>query len=95
MMLEQNLSIVEDALLIKLTGFERKLWRRRIRSVLFYQAAVGARAAGLSGLPYVRRSLLEWPLPTVEPRRFVTLGVELMRAVSSKKPSVAGTFPWG
>jgi glycosyltransferase involved in cell wall biosynthesis len=92
MMLKQNLSIVEDSLLIKLTGLERKLWRRRIRSVLFYQAAVGARGAGLSGLPYVLRSILEWPLPTVEPQRFVTLAVELIQAMHFKRPSVAGTF---
>jgi glycosyltransferase involved in cell wall biosynthesis len=82
MMLEQSLSIVEESLLMKLTGIERKLWRRRIRSVLFYQAAVGSRRAGVSGLPHLLRSLLEWPLPTVEPRRFLTLAVELMQAMS-------------
>ena len=77
-MLQNNLSIVEGTLLTGLAGVQRTFWRQRIRSRLFYKAAIGAREAGHSGLKYLFRSFFEWPMPTFDPDRFKTLGVELI-----------------
>ena len=77
-MLESNLSIVEGTLLADLAGISRALWRQRIRSQLFYQAAIGAREAGCSCLNYLVRSFIEWPIPSLELKRFRTLGAELI-----------------
>jgi len=79
-MLPNSLSIVEGSLLIGLTGVRRALWRRRIKSVIFYRAAISAREAGERAFGYLWRSLREWPFPDVEPKRLKSLLVWSFRS---------------
>jgi len=75
-MLDAELSIM-DSLLLGLRGSARLTWRLRALSVIFYRAAISARAATGSGLRYLVRSLVYWPLPTLRPERYKTLAAEL------------------
>src|SRR5579883_2110060 len=61
-MLDAELSIM-DSLLLGLRGSARLTWRLRALSVIFYRAAISARAATGSGLRYLVRSLVYWPRP--------------------------------
>jgi len=69
-LLADTLSIVDGALLMDLTGLPRRLWRRRIRSVVYYRAAIAAHEAGDAYAAYLWQSIAEWPFPDVAPRRF-------------------------
>ena len=62
-MLERELSIVETTLLDSFTGWRRLVWRNRILAAIYARAAVGARESGASGLPYLGKSFIYWPLP--------------------------------
>ena len=77
--LPNMLSILDKSLLVDLIGFPRFHWRRRIRSLMYYQAATSARQVGDTALSLVLRSIWEWPEPTFEARRFKTLLLELFR----------------
>jgi glycosyltransferase involved in cell wall biosynthesis len=77
-MLPDTLSIVEEPLLAGLSGSNRALWRRRIKSVLYYRAAISAHENGDSAAKYLLQSFLQWPFPDFAPQRFKTLAAFLM-----------------
>lgn len=79
-MLAAELSIL-DSLLTGLRGPSRFFWRRRILSRMFYRAAISYREQRRPCLQHIFRSLLCWPSPLFEPRRFVTAAVELRDAL--------------
>jgi glycosyltransferase involved in cell wall biosynthesis len=83
-MLEAELSILET-LLSGLNGLSRILWKQRILSLMYYRAAISAREARISAWPWLRRSLLYWPLPNFQPRRFITAALELRRQLWSNQ----------
>ena len=74
-MLPDTLSIVDRSLLTGLSGLKRALWRRRIRSELYYHAAISARQLGDPAMEYLVRSISQWPLPD---RRFKTIAAECL-----------------
>jgi hypothetical protein len=70
---------IETTLLADLHGFDRWVWRRRIRSVQALSSGLIARENGLdSETHYMLQSLRIWPSPFWQPGRF------LMFAVSAK-----------
>jgi glycosyltransferase involved in cell wall biosynthesis len=78
-MLPNTLSIVEHPLLSGLSGAKRTWWRRRIKSVLYYRAAVSARENGDSATKYLLQSFAQWPFPDFAPERFKTFAIQLLR----------------
>jgi glycosyltransferase involved in cell wall biosynthesis len=78
-MLPNTLSIVDKSLLLGLQGVSKAVWRRRIKSVLYYRAAISARDLGDSALGLLLSSLIQWPLPDLEPQRLKTVIAELIR----------------
>ncbi|HLJ22576.1 MAG TPA: glycosyltransferase family A protein [Candidatus Acidoferrales bacterium] len=78
-MLPNTLSIVENPLLSGLSPVGRAFWRRRIKSAVYYRAAVSAREAGDPAARYLWQSFLEWPFPDVSPQRFKTMAVQLFK----------------
>jgi glycosyltransferase involved in cell wall biosynthesis len=77
-MLPNTLSIVESSLLAGLWGTSRILWRRRIKSVLYYRAAISARELGDPAGYFLLASLMLWPFPDLAPDRFKTALVQLL-----------------
>jgi glycosyltransferase involved in cell wall biosynthesis len=76
-MLPNTLSIVDKSLLSGLSGLSKALWRRRIKSVLYYRAAISARELGDPEVwKYLGASFAQWPLPDAAPR-FKTLLAQL------------------
>ncbi len=75
-MLDGELAIL-DSLLVGLSGANRALWKQRITSLMYYRAAVAAREASHSSLPYLTRSLACWPSPLLAPIRYATVAVLL------------------
>jgi glycosyltransferase involved in cell wall biosynthesis len=70
---------IETTLLADLRGFDRWIWRQRIRAVQLCSAGLIARENGLdSEARYMLQSLRTWPSPFWQPRRFA------MWAVSAK-----------
>jgi hypothetical protein len=76
-MLPNTLSIVDKSLLAGLSGVWRAVWRRRIKSVLYYRAAISARELGDPASALLLASLVQWPLPDVAPKRFKTILAQL------------------
>ena len=74
-MLPDTLSMVDRSLLSGLSGLKRALWRRRIKSELYYRAAISARESGDRAMDYLLRSISQWPMPD---RRIKTLVVETL-----------------
>ena len=68
----QAAEIIIDAILTAdLRGFDRWLWRRRIRAAQLCSAGLIARDNGLKDeLRYMFQSLCAWPSPFWQPRRF-------------------------
>jgi len=77
-MLPNTLSIVEDTLLSGLSGGKRAFWRRRIKSTLYYHAAISAHGNGDSAAKYLLQSFVQWPFPDFAPERFKTLVAHLI-----------------
>ena len=70
---------IETTLLADLRGFDRWMWRQRIRAAQLFSAGLIARENGLdSEARYMFQSLRTWPSPFWLPRRFA------MYAVSAK-----------
>lgn len=68
--------IVDTTLVADLRGFNRWLWRQRIRAVQLCSAGLIARDNRLPGeVRFMMRSLCAWPSPFWEPRRFALLAV--------------------
>ena len=84
-MMEHSLSIVEPALLCGLKGLDRILWRRRIRSIIYHQAAKTAARFGEDAMRYLLQSYREWPLPHPGRKRFALLGRVAMQNVRNRK----------
>jgi glycosyltransferase involved in cell wall biosynthesis len=80
-MLENSLSIVDSALLCGLKGIDRVLWRRRIRSVMYHQAAKTAARFGEEAVGYLLHSYREWPFPQRGRRRLALLAGLTVRQV--------------
>ena len=79
-MLPNTLSIVDKSLLSGLSGMSKALWRRRIKSVLYYRAAINARELGdPAAWKFLWASFAQWPLPDAAPR-FKTLLAQLRKA---------------
>ena len=78
-MLPNTLSIVEHPLLSGLSGAKRAWWRRRIKSVLYYRAAISARENGDSAAKYLLQSFAQWPFPDFAPERFKAFAIQLLR----------------
>lgn len=76
-MLDAELSIL-DKLLVGLKGPSRVMWRLRILSKMYYRAALTTRQRQENCWPVLIRSLLYWPFPLFEPKRFKTAAIELM-----------------
>ncbi|MGD0870446.1 MAG: glycosyltransferase family A protein [Bryobacteraceae bacterium] len=83
-MLENTLAITEGSLLAGLSGFRRAIWRRRIKSMLYYRVAISAREIGDPALWYALESLCQWPLPGGPKRRVKMLLVELLDIAARK-----------
>lgn len=77
-MLPDTLSMVDSSLLINLSGWRRALWRRRIRSLLYYQGAISARYGRRPAAWFLAKSFLNWPSPFFEPNRLKTLAAALL-----------------
>jgi len=75
-MLPNTLSIVDKSLLLGLKGLSKAVWRRRIKSVLYYRAAISARDLGDPAVSLLLSSLMQWPLPD---QRWKTMIAELIR----------------
>jgi hypothetical protein len=86
-MLADSLSIVDRGLLEGLTGVSRSLWRRRVKSMVYYGTAISAREEGAASAGFLLRSFLEWPLPDVAPQRWKTAAAWLLRALGRKRAS--------
>ncbi|ADV81407.1 glycosyltransferase family 2 protein [Terriglobus saanensis] len=69
------LRILDPALLAGLSGWNRRVWRRRILGFQNFKSALTARAAGETQkeVRYLRNSYLAWPSPFWPPRRFKVL----------------------
>jgi glycosyltransferase involved in cell wall biosynthesis len=80
-----NLDVILDTtLLADLRGVRRWAWRRRILAWQLSSAALIARDNKLkSELGYFVRSLLAWPSPFWQPRRFACLAVSARNALRS------------
>jgi glycosyltransferase involved in cell wall biosynthesis len=76
--------IIESTLLVGLSGPSRWCWRRRIISNQMRSAGFLARKNGLpTETDFMLRSLLTWPSPFWQPRRFAALGVTAWRGWQS------------
>jgi glycosyltransferase involved in cell wall biosynthesis len=74
--------LIDTTLLADLRGFERWAWRRRIRAVQLYSAALTARDNKLKDETlYMFRSLCAWPSPFWQPRRFATLAMSAKNSI--------------
>ena len=80
-MLTDSLTIVDLGLLEGLTGANRRLWRRRIRSMVYYRIAISAKEEGGAAAGLLLRSFQEWPFPDVAPQRWKTAAAWLVREV--------------
>ncbi len=84
-MLDGLSSIIEQTLLADDHGIGRWLWRRRIWAAQLLSAAFIARENDLDGeIKYIIRSLLAWPSPFWQPKRFVVLFVSLQNKLPGK-----------
>lgn len=74
-------AILESTLLTGLKGWPRILWRRRARSSQLLSAGLIARKAGQRDQEraHLWRSVLQWPSPFWEPRRYAALAVTMLR----------------
>lgn len=77
-MVPATLSIVDSSLLVNLSGWRRALWRRRIRALLYYRGALSARYTKRPAGRLLTKSVLNWPSPLFEPRRFKTVAAALL-----------------
>jgi hypothetical protein len=79
----RNLGVILDTtLLADLRGVRRWAWRRRILAWQLSSAALIARDNKLkSELCYFVRSVMAWPSPFWQPRRFACLAVSLRNVV--------------
>jgi glycosyltransferase involved in cell wall biosynthesis len=77
LMIQNTLTITETSLLAGLSGLRRAIWRRRIKSTLYYRVAISAREWGDPALGFAIQSLCQWPLPGGPNQRFRTLLAEL------------------
>jgi len=79
-MIDNMEAILEDTLLQGLHGFSRRCWKRRIRSVAQMHAAItdGAFSRTLERKRLIK-SILYWPFPWYEPRRYKVLLRNLLR----------------
>ncbi len=78
--------ILEPTLLAPYRGIERWIWRRRIWARQLLSAALIARDNHLKGeLRYALRSLLSWPSPFWESRRFAVSLVSVRNQFFKKK----------
>jgi hypothetical protein len=84
LMLKNTLAISEGSLLAGLSGIDRAIWRRRIKSTIYHRVALSAREWGDPALAYSLESFRQWPLPGGPKRRFKTLLVEL-RDIAARK----------
>lgn len=72
--------VLAKTLVQDLSGWQRVFWRRRIRAVQLFHAAMCARASAPSReLSYLWKAVFEWPFPTFYPRRWRALAVCLIR----------------
>ena len=83
---EKNLEglekILDRTLLTGLSGWQRRVWRRKIRSWQMMSAGITARNADPAlEFHFLRRSVLEWPFPTWEPRRFRAFATTLRNRI--------------
>lgn len=70
--------ILETTLLTDLSGLHREIWRRRIRATQLTKAGLIARDNKVSGeLRYTLQSLMTWPSPLWDPKRFAVFGVSI------------------
>ncbi|MBV8205167.1 MAG: glycosyltransferase family 2 protein [Acidobacteria bacterium] len=79
--LSVTLSMMETTLLEGLSGLKRDMWRRRIKSLAYYRAAISARELGKPYIDFLKESLREWPFPDIAPQRFKTI---LLAAIPRK-----------
>jgi glycosyltransferase involved in cell wall biosynthesis len=84
-MLDGLRAILEPTLLNGYHGIERWIWRRRIWAEQLCSAALIARDNHVAGeMGYIIRSLLAWPSPFWQPRRFFAFGVSLQNKLFRK-----------
>lgn len=88
-MLPNTLSIVET-LLTGLNGWERIEWRRRIRSMMYFRAAISAVELGDQPLGFFSRSLWSWPFPD-DQLRYKHLPLMVVRGVRTMLRPAAGS----
>ena len=78
--------ILDTTLLDDLRGLERWMWRRRIWAEQLASAGLIARDNRLSGeLAYMFLSLLSWPSPFWQPKRFAMLAVSARNRLLRRK----------
>jgi glycosyltransferase involved in cell wall biosynthesis len=91
-MLPNTLSIVET-LLTGLKGWDRIQWRRRIRSMMYFRAAISAVELGDQPLPFLTRALWNWPFPQ-DKFRYKHLPLMVVRGVRTMlRPAAVSPAP--
>jgi hypothetical protein len=85
LMLKNTLAISEGSLLTGLSGIERAIWRRRIRSTIYHRVALSAREWGDPALKFSLQSFLLWPFPGGPKQRVRTLLAELRDIVARRR----------
>jgi glycosyltransferase involved in cell wall biosynthesis len=81
-MFKDCMKMLDDVLLRGLSGYARKIWRRRIISYQAYKACLTARGAGntVEEREYMKKSLMTWPSPLWAPERFKAFAVTMLRS---------------
>jgi glycosyltransferase involved in cell wall biosynthesis len=74
---------VVDLLVSHLRGPMRLVWQGRMNSRMYYRAALSAKARNLRHAHYLVRSILYWPSPLFDNRRFKTLAIHIAGAFGS------------
>ena len=87
-MLSYSLSIIDKTLLLGQSGMSRYLWRRRVKSALYYRAAISARESRDPAGKFLLQSFAHWPLPGLTPERFKTLLAQLRDITSTNVVNV-------
>jgi glycosyltransferase involved in cell wall biosynthesis len=81
-MLKAFEQILDTTLVADLQGFERWVWRQRIRSVQLCSAGLIARENGLKGeIRYMFQSLYTWPSLLWQPSRFAMFAISARNTI--------------
>ena len=78
--------LVVSMIVAKIPGPMRFVWKLRMNSKVYCRAAVNAKTHNMDYVQYVIRSILYWPSPMFEVRRYKALGLYIIGVVLSMAP---------